>query len=66
MITLSLIVVSRVAEAQTSASEDCFENASALLTRQQQRMDILEVGLKEVRGILENDSQEIKMKVEQL
>ena len=29
-------------------------------------MDILEAGLKEVRGILENDLREIKMKVEQM
>ena len=56
-----------MAEAQTSGSENAvLENASALLTRQQQRMDILEAGLKEVRGILENDLREIRMKVEQL
>jgi TolA-binding protein len=42
------------------------ENASALLTRHQQRMDILEAGLKDVRGIIENDLREIKMKVEQM
>lgn len=39
---------------------------SALLTRHQQRMDILEAGLKEVRGLLENDLREISMKVQQL
>ena len=56
-----------VAQAQTSGNDDSvLENASALLTRQQQRMDILEAGLKEVRGILENDLREIKMKVEQM
>ena len=67
-ITLGLIVVLPwAAEAQTSTSENAvLENASALLTRQQQRMDILEAGLKEVRGILENDLREIRMKVEQL
>ncbi len=67
-ITLGLIVaIPWVAEAQTSSSENAvLENASALLTRQQQRMDILEVGLKEVRGILENDLREIRMQVEQL
>ena len=67
-ITLCLIVaLPWVARAQTSISENAIlENASALLTRQQQRMDILEAGLKEVRGILENDLREIRMKVEQL
>ena len=29
-------------------------------------MDILEAGLKELRGILENDLRELKMKVEQM
>ena len=67
-ITLCLIVaLPWVARAQTSISENAIlENASALLTRQQQRMDILEAGLKEVRGILENDLREIKIKVEQM
>ena len=67
-ITFGLIVaLPWVASAQTSISENAIlENASALLTRQQQRMDILEAGLKEVRGILENDLREIRMKVEQL
>ena len=41
-------------------------NSSALLTRQQQRMDILEQGLKEVRGVVETELREIKLKVEQL
>ena len=67
-ITLAFIVVIPGAtHAQTSGSDDTvLENASALLTRQQQRMDILEAGLKEVRGILENDLREIKMKVKQM
>ena len=67
-ITLCLIfALPCVARAQTSISENAIlENASALLTRQQQRMDILEAGLKEVRGILENDLREIRMKVDQL
>jgi TolA-binding protein len=67
-IALALIVaLPGVAQAQTSGSDNAvLENASALLTRQQQRMDILEAGLKEVRGILENDLREIKMKVEQM
>ncbi|MGB1945481.1 MAG: tetratricopeptide repeat protein [Candidatus Puniceispirillaceae bacterium] len=67
-IALALIVaLPGVTQAQTSGSDNAvLENASALLTRQQQRMDILEAGLKEVRGILENDLREIKMKVEQM
>ena len=67
-IALALIVAfPGVTQAQTSGSDNAvLENASALLTRQQQRMDILEAGLKEVRGILENDLREIKMKVEQM
>ena len=52
--------------AQSSGDGNVIENASALLTRHQQRMDILEAGLKEVRGILENDLREIKIKVEQM
>ena len=67
-IALTLIVaLSGVAHAQTAGSDiQVAENASALLTRHQQRMDILEAGLKEVRGILESDLREIKMKVEQM
>ena len=67
-VALALIVaLPAVVQGQTSGNENAvLENASALLTRQQQRMDILETGLKEVRGILENDLREIKMKVEQL
>ena len=66
-IAMALIAaLTGVAQAQTSGNEyDVLENAS-VLTRQQQRMDILEAGLKEVRGILENDLREIKIKVEQV
>ena len=61
------VTLSGVAQAQTSGNDNAvLENASALLTRQQQRMDILEAGLKEVRGILENDLREVKKKVEQM
>ena len=53
--------------AQSVASDNVISpNASALLTRQQQRMDILEQGLKEIRGIIEQDLREIKLKVQQL
>ena len=67
-LTFTLIIaLAEVARAETSSNDNAvLENASALLTRQQQRMDILEAGLKEVRGILENDLREIKMKVEQM
>ena len=67
-IALALIVaLPGVVQGQTSNNDNAvLENASALLTRQQQRMDILEAGLKEVRGILENDLREIKIKVEQM
>ena len=41
-------------------------NTSALLTHHQQRMDILEQGLKEIRGVVEKDLREIKLKIEQL
>jgi TolA-binding protein len=62
-----LMVFPSFVSAQISGNNDeVIENASALLTRHQQRMDILEVGLKEVRGILENDLREVKMKVEQM
>ena len=62
-----LITNASVAHAQTTSTNDeVIENASALLTRHQQRMDILEAGLKDVRGILESDLREIKMKVEQM
>ena len=67
-IALALIVtLPGVAKAQTSGNDNAIlENASALLTRQQQRMDILETGLKEVRGSMESALREIKMKVEQM
>ena len=67
-VVLALIVaLPGVAMAQTSGNDNAvLENASALLTRQQQRMDILEAGLKEVRGVLENELREIKMRVEQI
>ena len=45
---------------------DASSNTSALLTRHQQRMDILEQGLKEIRGVVEKDLRAIKLKVEQL
>ena len=52
--------------AQTIGDNGADGNASTLLTRHQQRMDILEQGLKEIRGVVEKDLRELKMKVEQL
>ena len=61
-----IVALPSLVNAQSSTDETVIENASALLTRHQQRMDILEAGLKDVRGILESDLREIKMKVEQM
>ena len=61
-----IVALPGLVNAQSSTDETVIENASALLTRHQQRMDILETGLKDVRGIIENDLREIKMKVEQM
>ena len=61
-----IVALPGLVNAQSSTDETVVENASALLTRHQQRMDILEAGLKDVRGIIENDLREIKMKVEQM
>ncbi len=61
-----IVALPGLVNAQSSTDETVIENASALLTRHQQRMDILEAGLKDVRGIIENDLREIKMKVEQM
>ena len=61
-----IVALPSLVNAQSSTDETVIENASALLTRHQQRMDILETGLKDVRGIIENDLREIKMKVEQM
>ncbi len=61
-----IVALPCLVNAQSSTDGTVIENASALLTRHQQRMDILEAGLKDVRGIIENDLREIKMKVEQI
>lgn len=61
-----IVALPGMVNAQSWKDETVIENASALLTRHQQRMDILEAGLKDVRGIIENDLREIKMKVEQM
>jgi TolA-binding protein len=66
-LALASLLLPANAIAQSAASDNAISsNASALLTRQQQRMDILEQGLKEIRGVVEQDLREIKLKVEQL
>ena len=66
-LVLASLLLPANAMAQSVASDNAISsNASALLTRQQQRMDILEQGLKEIRGVIEQDLREIKLKVEQL
>ena len=64
---LASLLLPTNAMAQRVANDNAISsNASALLTRQQQRMDILEQGLKEIRGVIEQDFREIKLKVDQL
>jgi TolA-binding protein len=66
-LVLASLLVPMNALAQSAVSKGgASSNASALLTRHQQRMDILEQGLKEIRGVVERDLREIKLKVEQL
>ena len=66
-LVLASLLLPANAIAQSAARDNAISsNASALLTRQQQRMDILEKGLKEIRGVIEQDLREIKLKVEQL
>ena len=53
------------AVAQTAGNDSAADNTSALLTRHQQRMDILEQGLKEIRGVLEKDLRDLRLKIDQ-
>ena len=55
------------AVAQSAAGDNIgADNTSALLTRHQQRMNILEQGLKEIRGVLEKDLRDLRLKIDQL
>ena len=54
------------AVAQTAGNNMGADNTSSLLTRHQQRMDILEQGLKEIRGVLEKDLRDLRLKINQL
>ena len=66
-LVLASLLLPANAMAQSAASDNVTSsNVSALLTRHQQRMDILEQGLKEIRGVIEQDLREINLKVEQL
>ena len=48
------------------ADDDAGPNASILLTRQSQRLDLLETDLRDMRGILETDLRNLKMQIQQL
>ena len=65
VVAILLLPMDAVAQSVVSKGS-ASSNNSALLTRHQQRMDILEQGLKEIRGVVEKDLREIKLKVEQL
>ena len=49
-----------------TASDDAGPSASILLTRQNQRLDLLETDLRDMRGILETDLRNLKMQIKQL
>ena len=48
------------------ADEGAGPSASILLTRQSQRLDLLETDLRDMRGILETDLRNLKMQIQQL
>ena len=60
-------VGSSSANGQTSvAADDAGPSASILLTRQSQRLDLLETDLRDMRGTLETDLRTLKMQITQL
>ena len=74
-----LLVVSNMASAQETrsgaqdravktvvADEPSGASASVLLTRQGQRLDLLETDLRDMRGVLETDLRNLKMQITQL
>ena len=65
LISLGLLIP-LCALAQVGSKEGVSSNTSSLLTRHQQRMDILEQGLKDIRGVLEKDLRELRIKLEQV
>lgn len=50
----------------TIITNDANQNTSALITRQQERMGMLETGLRDLRGIVEQDLRLLKLQIEQL
>ena len=58
---------STAGKSQTGISaDDAGPSASILLTRQSQRLDLLETDLRDMRGILETDLRNLKMQIQQL
>ena len=65
--TRSGAVASTAGKSQTGISaDDAGPSASILLTRQSQRLDLLETDLRDMRGILETDLRNLKMQIQQL
>ena len=50
----------------TIITNDADQNTSALITRQQERMGLLETDLRNLRGIVEQDLRQLKMQIGQL
>ena len=65
--TRSGATASTAGKSQTGISaDDAGPSASILLTRQSQRLDLLETDLRDMRGILETDLRNLKMQIQQL
>ena len=65
--TRSGATASTASKSQTGISaDDAGPSASILLTRQSQRLDLLETDLRDMRGILETDLRNLKMQIQQL
>ena len=50
----------------TQAAEPATPNASVLLTRQSQRIEMLETDLRDMRGLVETDLRNLKMQITQI
>ena len=59
-------VSSASSQGQSTAVDDGGTSASVLLTRQSQRLDLLETDLREMRGLLETDLRNLKLQIKQL
>jgi len=65
--TRSGAVASTAGKSQAGISgDDAGPSASILLTRQSQRLDLLETDLRDMRGVLETDLRNLKMQIQQL